>query len=106
AFLVAGSPMRSFAFVGLSNTPTQYTEVHEATHITTNLRNSVGGHVDLVPGNVTDRMNLMHNGTIDTAGVANTKRLSDQNFTNTLITPSILPAQISAIRTSRFPRPF
>ncbi|HEY9639990.1 MAG TPA: hypothetical protein V6C57_05870, partial [Coleofasciculaceae cyanobacterium] len=106
AWTAAGAVTRGFTFVAVNNAPTNYTEVHEATHMTTNLRNSAGGHFDLGAANVTDRRNLMHNGTIDGSGILDTKRLWNDRFTNASITPSVIPPQIDAIRRSRFIRNF
>ncbi|MBW4710439.1 peptidoglycan-binding protein [Roseobacter sp. YSTF-M11] len=106
AWVAAGATSAGFTFVGVRGGVTDFTEVHEVTHVTTDLRNSVGGHLDLPAANVTDRSNLMHNGTIDTAGVASTKRLWNTNFNNPGIAPPLIPAQIDAIRASRYVRPF
>ena len=106
SWLAAGSNLRSFTFVGLMNNPTEYTEVHEMTHITTNLRNSVGGHFDLPAGDLRDDRNLMRNGTRDGLGVLDTKRLWDTQFNNPAIAPAVIPRQINTIRGSRFIRNF
>jgi hypothetical protein len=83
-------------------------DVHEMTHITTNLRNSAGGHFHLQanvatgPG-VLDGKNLMQRfALISTGAISDSKRLWDRAFTNAGISPSAIPAQITAIRASRF----
>ncbi|MCB0088457.1 MAG: hypothetical protein KDE54_11135, partial [Caldilineaceae bacterium] len=112
-WVAAGSLARSFAFVAVSTGVTEYADVHEATHITTNLRNVSGGHFDLGPagaaaeGNI-DGKNLMHRFFLTNArGVSNPKRLWNRQFTNTNLVPNlVLPAQIDSIRASRFVRNF
>lgn len=106
AWVAAGAASAGFTFVGVRGGVTDFTEVHEVTHVTTNLRNSAGGHFTLPAADLRDRMNLMRNGTIDTAGVANTKRLWNTDFNNPAVAPPLIPAQIDAIRASRFVRPF
>lgn len=113
AFTAAGSTARGFAFVGLLSGITEFAEVHEATHLTTDLRNVAGGHFDLGaaaainPGPI-DGKNLMNRFPLgNAAGVANPKRLWDTTLTNTNRTPAlVIPAQITAIRASRFVRNF
>lgn len=106
SWVAAGATSRSFTFVGVMNAPTDYTEAHEITHNTTNLRNSVGGHFDLAAGDLRDNRNLMRNGTVDGTGILDTRRLWDTDFANPAIAPAALPRQINAIRTSRFIRAF
>ena len=106
SWLPAGSSLRSFSFVGVMNNPTKYTEVHEMSHLTTNLRNSAGGHFDLAAGDLRDDRNLMRNGTRDGLGVLDTKRLWDTQFNNPALVPTLIPRQIETIRKSRFIRNF
>lgn len=103
SWVAAGAVTRGFTFVGLRGGVTDTTETHELTHMTTNLRNSVGGHFDI--GDPRDTRNLMHNGTIDN-GCLGTKRLWNTAFNNAAIAPSAIPAQIDTIRASRFVHPF
>jgi len=110
SFTAAGSIARSFVFVGVQ-TVNSLADPHEMTHVTTNLRNSAGGHfhleatVNAGPGNI-DGRNLMQRFALIGAGnTADSKRLWDENFTNNNITPATIPAQITAIRASRFVRP-
>lgn len=113
AFTAAGSTARGFAFVGLLSGITEFAEVHEATHLTTDLRNVAGGHFDLGAATAPavgpiDGKNLMNRFPLgNAAGVANPKRLWDTIFTNTNRTPAlVIPAQITDIRRSRFVRSF
>lgn len=112
SWLPANSIARSFSFVGVLSGITEFADVHEATHITTNLFNVAGGHFDLGlpapaggPGNI-DGKNLMHRHFLaNTLGVRNPKRLWNVQFTNTNYAPAlVLPAQIDAIRSVRFVR--
>lgn len=110
SFTAAGSIARSFTFVGV-NTVNVLADVHEMTHVTTNLRNSAGGHFHLQatvaagPGLV-DGKNLMQRfALISTGAVTDSKRLWDESFSNAGITPAAIPAQVSAIRASRFIKP-
>jgi hypothetical protein len=109
SFTAANSPARSFAFLGIQ-TVNQFADPHEMTHVTTNLRNSAGGHfhleatVNTGPGNI-DGRNLMHRfPLIANSNTANSKRLWDEDFTNNNLSPAKIPAQITAIRASRFVR--
>lgn len=101
-FTNPGSPNRGFAFVAINSGITEYADVHEASHITTNF-----GHFDLqptsagAPGNI-DGKNLMHRFLLrNNLGVSNPKRLWNRNFNNTH-TSHIIPAQINRIRASRY----
>jgi hypothetical protein len=103
------SRARGFGFVGVASGITEFADVHEATHITTNLRNVAGGHFDLgsasavTPGPIDgkDLMNRFFLG--NGSGVSNPKRLWDDSFTNNNRTPPIvIPPQIDGIRSSRF----
>ncbi len=113
SILAAGSFARGFGFVGVASGITEYAEVHEATHITTNLSNATGGHFDLgldgatAVGNI-DGKNLMNRFFLpNNKGVSNPKRLWNTIFTNTHYSPAlVLPAQIDAIRASRFVHPY
>lgn len=110
AFTVAGSVALGFAFVAVSGGVTEYADVHEATHITTDLPGNVaGGHFDLgaagaaAPGNI-DSKNLMHRFFLTNAlGISNPRRLWDDVFRNTNQVPNLfIPPQVAAIRRSRF----
>ena len=110
SFTAAGSIARSFTFVGVT-TVNVLADAHEMTHVTTDLRNSAGGHFHLQatvgagPG-VIDGKNLMQRFVlISTGAVSDSKRLWDEPFTNAGITPSAIPAQVTAIRGSRFIKP-
>jgi hypothetical protein len=110
SFTAAGSIARSFVFVGVQ-TVNQFADPHEMTHVTTNLRNSAGGHfhlgvnVNTGPGNI-DGRNLMQRFVLIANGnTADSKRLWDEDFNNNNLSPAKIPAQISAIRASRFVRP-
>ncbi|HEY3838010.1 MAG TPA: hypothetical protein VGL72_15625, partial [Bryobacteraceae bacterium] len=111
SFTPAGSIARSFVFVGLL-TVNQFADPHEMTHVTTNLRNSAGGHfhleatVNAGPGNIDGRNLMQRFFLIGNGTTADSKRLWDDPFTNNNISPPTIPAQITAIRTSRFVRPF
>lgn len=105
-----GSIARGFGFVGVRATNV-LAEVHEATHITTDLRNAAGGHFDLGASNAAapgplEGKNLMHRFVLIANGtISDSKRLWNTSFTNTHRTPNmIIPAQIDAIRGSRFVR--
>jgi hypothetical protein len=108
SWTAAGSTARGFSFVGVSATNV-LAEVHEVTHITTNLRNVAGGHFDLgaatatTPGPI-DGKNLMHRFALIFANaISDSRRLWNTSFTNTNRTPNlVIPAQIDAIRASRF----
>ncbi len=104
SWLPAGSDLRSFTFAGPLSGPTDYTETHEATHLTTDLRNTAGGHFDI--GDPRDTRNLMHSGTVDGLGVLDTKRLWNTAFNNPAINPAAIPAQVDTIRASRWVRPY
>jgi hypothetical protein len=110
SFTAAGSPARSFAFLGVATT-NSLAEAHEMTHITTNLRNSAGGHfhlqadVDTGPGNIDGRNLMQRFALIQNGNTADSKRLWDEDFTNNDLSPATIPAQIGAIRGSRFVRP-
>ncbi len=109
SFTAAGAIARSFAFVGVRSNITEFAEVHEATHNTTNLRNAAGGHFDLgtaaavAVGNL-DGKNLMNRFFLtNTLGVSNPKRLWNDSLTNSNYSPAlVIPAQIDTIRASRF----
>ncbi len=117
SFTAVGSLARGFTFVwaivGSNNV-----EVHETTHVTTDLRNNAGGHYDLglprtavpsptTPGNV-DGKNLMHRFPPAFAtSVLDPKRLWNTEVTNSNYNPAlVIPAQIDAIRSSRFVQNF
>jgi hypothetical protein len=110
SFSAAGSLGRSFAFVGLQVTNFM-ADAHEMTHITTNLRNSAGGHfhlavnIDDPPGNIDGRNLMQRHVLIANGNISDSKRLWDENFTNSNISPAVIPPQISAIRASRFVSP-
>jgi hypothetical protein len=110
SWTAAGSVARSFAFLGV-NTTNPLAEAHEMTHITTNLRNSAGGHFHLQaavgtgPGNIDGRNLMQRFVLINNGNTADSKRLWDEDFTNAGIAPATIPAQIAAIRGSRFVRP-
>ncbi|MFH1748264.1 MAG: peptidoglycan-binding protein [Planctomycetota bacterium] len=102
------SGARGFGVVALASGVIELADVHEATHLTTNLRNNAGGHYNVgggAPGPIEGR-NLMHRYYLDnTQGVRNPKRLWNERATD----PSdatIIPAQIDAIRASRFVHDF
>jgi hypothetical protein len=105
----AGSTARGFAFVAVSGGITEFADPHEATHITTNLRNSAGGHFHLgaagatAPGSI-DGRNLMHRFYLpNNLRVRNPKRLWNRAFNNASYSPAMtIPAQVDAIRSSRF----
>jgi hypothetical protein len=111
SWCAAGSIARSFVFVGVQ-TVNQFADPHEMTHVTTNLRNSAGGHfhleanVNTGPGNIDGRNLMQRFALIANGNTADSKRLWDEDFTNNHLTPAKLPAQITAIRASRFVRPF
>ncbi|MFN8496342.1 MAG: OmpA family protein [Anaerolineae bacterium] len=106
--LSATSTARSFALAGVLSGITEFAEPHEATHNTTNF-----SHYDLAasgatgPGNI-DSKNLMHRFFLQTGlGVRNPKRLWNETVTNNNQSPAlVIPAQIDAIRGSRFARPY
>jgi len=103
---VPSSIARGFGFIGLTDA-TKYVAVHEMTHMTTNLKNSEGGHFHMGAANVGsgnfDFKNLMCKSvSANPNGVGASKRLWDENFTNANVNPSTLPAQVTAIRGSRF----
>jgi hypothetical protein len=109
-FVPAASAARGFGFIGFTGA-TKYVAVHEMTHITTNLLNDAGGHFHLGAksagsGNFDFKNVMCKSVSANPNGVGASKRLWDENFTNTSISPSTLPAQITAIRGSRFVRPF
>jgi len=110
SWTAAGSVARSFAFLGVRTT-NPLAEAHEMTHLTTNLRNDAGGHfhlgatVNTGPGNIDGRNLMQRFVLINNGNTADSRRLWDENFTNAALTPSTIPAQISAIRNSRFTRP-
>jgi hypothetical protein len=110
SFTAAGSVARSFAFIGIQ-TVNKFADPHELTHITTDLRNSAGGHfhleanVNTGPGNIDGRNLMQRFALIANNNPSDSKRLWDEDFTNNNITPAKLPAQIAAIRGSRFVRP-
>jgi hypothetical protein len=110
AWTAAGSVARSFAFLGVRTT-NSLAEAHEMTHITTDLRNDAGGHfhlqanVNTGPGNIDGRNLMQRFVLIQNGNTADSKRLWDEDFTNANLSPSTIPAQISAIRGSRFIRP-
>lgn len=118
-FTTVASGARGFAFVAVRANITQFADVHEVTHITTDLSGTIaGGHFDLgaaaaaSPGPV-DGRNLMHRFfLVNSQGVANPKRMWNTQFTNTAQTPNfVIPAQIDAIRgttasPNRFIRPY
>lgn len=114
SFTVAGSTALSFVFVGVESAITEFADSHEVTHLTTNLPGNIaGGHFDLgaagagAPGNI-DGKNLMHRFFLNNIfGIGNPKRLWNDPFTNTNQVPNFtIPAQIDAIRSSRYIRPF
>jgi hypothetical protein len=113
SFTAAGSLARGFTFVS-SLAGSNNVEVHEATHITTDLRNAAGGHYDLglprtavpppnAPGNI-DGRNIMHRfAPVITGNVTDPKRLWNTQVTNANYSPTlVIPPQINAIRGSRF----
>jgi hypothetical protein len=114
SFTAAGSVARGFAFVAVRSGITEFADPHEATHITTNLAGNIaGGHFDLGPSGATapgpiDGRNLMHRFfLVNTLGVRNPKRLWNDVFTNRNQTPAlVIPAQIDAVRASRFVHSF
>jgi hypothetical protein len=104
-FTAAGSTARGFGFVSVLDT-NNLAEIHEVTHITTDLLNAAGGHFDLGaprpapgPGNV-DGRNLMHrHGLISNGDVKDSKRLWNRQFTNpNYPSPLVLAPQIDRIR--------
>jgi GT2 family glycosyltransferase len=108
AFTPAG-PARGFAFIAIASGVTRFADPHELTHNTTNLRTAADGHFNLsAPGAASptpiEARNLMNRFFLpDGTGVANPKRLWDDAFTNNHFTPPVtIPAQLSAIRNSRF----
>jgi hypothetical protein len=111
AWVAANSIARSFVFVGVQ-TVNQFADPHEMTHMTTNLRNSAGGHfhlgatVNTGPGNIDGRNLMQRFALIANGNTADSKRLWDEDFTNNNITPAKLPTQIAAVRASRFVRPY
>jgi GT2 family glycosyltransferase len=113
SFTAGTSLARGFAFVGVDTGITEFADPHEATHITTNLRNAAGGHFDLeaasavAPGPI-DAENLMNRFFLPNGnGVRNPKRLWDDTFTNTNRTPHmVIPKQVTAIRSSHFTKPY
>jgi hypothetical protein len=111
SFTAAGSIARSFVFIGVQ-TVNALADPHEMTHVTTNLRNSAGGHFHLQanvnsgPGNIDGRNLMQRFALISNGNTSDSKRLWDEDFTNANLTPAKIPAQISAIRASRFVRPF
>ncbi|WP_349264213.1 OmpA family protein [Longimicrobium sp.] len=113
-YATVASGARGFAFVAVRSALTQFTDVHEATHITTNLSGSIaGGHFDLGPDpspgpGPVDGRNVLHRfPKVNTQGVANPKRLWNTQFINTARTPNLtIPPQIDAIRAHRFSRPY
>jgi hypothetical protein len=110
SFTAAGSIARGFVFIGV-NTVNQLADPHEMTHVTTNLRNSAGGHFHLGatvgagPGPIDGRNLMQRFVLISNGNVSDSKRLWDQDFTNNNLNPATIPAQIKAIRGSRFVRP-
>ena len=110
SFTAAGEKARSFVFVGLQ-TVNVMADPHEVTHVTTNLRNDAGGHfhlaatVDAGPGNIDGRNLMQRHALIFNSDPKDSKRLWDEDFTNANLSPSTIPAQITAIRKSRFARP-
>jgi hypothetical protein len=113
SFTAAGAATRGFTFVAIDSGVTELADPHEATHLTTDLRNAAGGHFDLgaaaaLAAGPIDGKNLMHRFFLATGlGTINPKRLWDQGFTNTARVPNmVIPAQITAIRGSRFVRPY
>ena len=106
----AGSVARSFAFLGVRTT-NPLAEAHEMTHLTTDLRNSAGGHyhlqanVNTGPGNIDGRNLMQRFALIQNGNTADSRRLWDEDITNAALSPSTIPAQITAIRASRFMRP-
>jgi outer membrane protein OmpA-like peptidoglycan-associated protein len=113
SFTPAGSIARGFGFVGVRAVGV-LADVHEATHLTTNLRNAAGGHFDLGlpspapgPGNIDGKNLMQRHVLIQATGVANSKRLWNAVIRNNNYAPPLdNPAQIDAIRASRFVRPF
>jgi hypothetical protein len=111
SWTAAGSTGRSFVFVGVT-TVNVLADVHEMTHMTTDLRNTAGGHFDLQAPSATspgliDGKNLMQRFVlISTNAISDSKRLWDEPFGNADITPSTIPPQVTAIRASRFIKPF
>jgi len=121
SFVPAASPTRSFVFVGV-NGATINTDIHEVTHVTTNLRNAAGGHFyygvigpagpgQFTVGNV-DAKNLMFPIALSGLGTSDPKRLWDianpnnPMVNNNVVPPMVIPSQIQAIRGSRFRRNF
>jgi outer membrane protein OmpA-like peptidoglycan-associated protein len=113
SFTAAGAATRGFTFVATASGVTEFADPHEATHVTTDLRNAAGGHFDLgaaaaAAAGPIEGKNLMHRFFLATGlGTSNPKRLWDQIFKNTARVPNmVIPAQITAIRGSRFVRPY
>lgn len=110
AWTESDSPARSFAFLGVRTT-NALAEAHEMTHITTNLRNNAGGHfhlqadVNAGPGNIDGRNLMQRFALIQNGNTADSRRLWDEDVTNEDLSPKTIPAQIRAIRGSRFIRP-
>ena len=121
SFTNAASVERSFVFVGVRGA-TINTDIHEVTHMTTNLRNPAGGHfyygVVAPPpnrftiGNV-DAKDLMFPIALSGRGTSDPKRLWDiANPNNPMVNPNFapdptaIPSQTQAISGSRFSRNF
>lgn len=110
AWTAAGSIAQGFAFIAIDHIIHTFAEPHEATHLTTDLRNVAGGHFYLGAAGANtlgpiDGKNLMHPTPRIIATTSISKRLWDRAFTNT-IQVFVVPAQITAIRASRFVRPY
>ncbi len=112
AWLAAGSPGMSFAFIGVNSTNDLAT-AHEATHMTTDLNNTAGGHYDLgvpsasAPGPI-DGKNLMQRFVLIANGnISDSKRLWNTAATNSHYSPAFtIPRQVDAIRAVRFTQPY
>lgn len=103
-FTTAGSTARGFAFVGIDSGVTEFAEVHEATHITTNFSHfDLGAAGATAPGNIDGKNNMHRFFLRNDLGASNPKRLWNDTFTTTALT---IPPQINAIRGSRFVRNF
>jgi outer membrane protein OmpA-like peptidoglycan-associated protein len=110
SWTAAGSNARGFAFIAIDNIIHTFAEPHEMTHITTDLRNVAGGHFYLGAAGANtlgpiDGKNLMHPTPNINGTTSMSKRLWDNAFANAG-QGFIVPAQITAIRASRFVLPY
>ena len=105
SFTATGSTARGFAFVSVLNTNI-LAEVHEATHLTTNLTSASGGHYDLGlpppalgPGNIDGKNLMQRHVLISNGNVSDSKRLWNTEVTNPNYNPAlVIPVQIDEIR--------